>query len=288
MTNNVKGFIEMVNVQQGDAVHSAGEVKNVVNNYQRLSDLYSQIIVSQPFFINCYALYDKLLDKILKGKKFGTLLDVGCGGGVQTVVLAAHADKVTGIDISNEFVEVAKKRCSHLSNVRFQIENACQLPFQDNIFDGIVSYGDVLSHIIEGYELALSEMARVVKPGGWITFEVDNKWNIGMVYVPREIKEALKVKEKGHATREWQGMFFKTFTPSELKRLLKKFNLEVVEWHGHNIFASLVPDRYLLEEKRTFLGSAAIFLGKIDLFLSGVFPFNRFGFNHMLIVRKRN
>ncbi len=281
------GLIEMIHVKQVNVKVPKDEIKNVVSHYQRLSDLYQQIIISQPFFINCYALYDKLLEKILKGKKFGTLLDVGCGGGVQTVVLSAHADKVTGIDISDEFVDVARKRCAHLSNVRFQIEDACRLPFPDASFDGIVSYGDVLSHIIEGYEKALSEMARVVKPGGWITFEVDNKWNIGMLYVSQEFKEAWKLKGKGHSTRRWQGMSFKTFTPSELKHLLEKYRLEVMEWHGHNIFASIIPDRYLLEEKRTLLGSAAIFLGKIDLLLSGIFPFNRFGFNHMVIVRKK-
>ncbi|MHB8482345.1 MAG: class I SAM-dependent methyltransferase, partial [Nitrospiria bacterium] len=263
----------MVNADKGNLIDPAKDVRNVANHYQRLSDLYQKIIVSQPFFINCYALYDKLLDKLLKGKKYGSLLDVGCGSGVQTAVLAGHADKVTGIDIAEEFLEVAKKRCAKLSNVHFQIENACQLPFPNHSFDGIVSYGDVLSHIIEGYDRALSEMARVVKPGGWITFEVDNKWNIGMLYVPHEFKEALKIKGKGHATRGWQGMLFKTFTSSELKALLEKFDLEVVEWHGHNILASLIPDRFLLEEKRTFLGSAAIFLGKIDLFLSGIFPF---------------
>lgn len=276
----------MVNSAQGKLVDAADEVNNVVSHYQRLSDLYQNIIVSQPFFINCYALYDKLLDKLLRGKRYESLLDVGCGSGVQTVVLAGHAERVTGIDIAEEFVEVARKRCSKLANVRFQIENACALPFLDNSFDGIVSYGDVLSHIVEGYDKALSEMARVVKPGGWITFEVDNKWNIGLMYVPNELKDAWNTKGKGHSSRGWQGMFFKTFTPSELIKLLDQNHLEVVEWHGHNIFASLVPDKWLLEEKRSILGSVAIFLGKIDLFLSGVFPFNRFGFNHMLIVRK--
>jgi len=277
----------MPNTEHGNVIVPASDLKNVVNHYQRLSDLYQQIIVSQPFFINCYALYDKLLDKLLKGKKYSSLLDVGCGSGVQTVVLASHADQITGIDISEEFLEVAKKRCLHLSNVHFRVENACQLPFADNSFDGIVSYGDVLSHIIDGYDKALSEMARVTKPGGWITFEVDNKWNFGLIYVPKELKEAWNTKGKGHSTRGWQGMFFKTFTPSELKKLLVQNNLKVEEWHGHNILASLIPDRYLLEEKRTLFGSLAIFLGKIDLFLSGIYPFNRFGFNHMLIVRKR-
>ncbi|MBI1824733.1 MAG: class I SAM-dependent methyltransferase [Nitrospirae bacterium] len=264
-----------------------GAVKNVVSHYQRLSDLYQQIIVNQPFFINCYALYDKLLDKLLGGHQYTSLLDVGCGSGVQTVVMAGHARQVTGIDIAEEFVEVARKRCAKLTNVSFQIENACQLPFPDNIFDGIVSYGDVVSHILEGYDQALSEMARVVKPGGWITFEVDNKWNAGLLFVPKELKEAWKTKGIGHATRNWQGMSFKTFTPSELENLLNRNHLKVIEWHGHNILASLIPDKWLLEEKRTFLGSVAIFLGRIDLMISGIFPFNRFGFNHMLIVRKK-
>jgi ubiquinone/menaquinone biosynthesis C-methylase UbiE len=277
----------MIETGEGRSLGSTRQIRNVTGNYQRLSDLYQDLIVRQPFFINCYALYDKLLDKLLKGKRYGKILDVGCGSGIQTVVLAGHADEVTGIDISEEFVNIARKKCEKLPNVRFRIENACRLPFADDSFDGIVSYGDVISHIVVGYEQALAEMARVVKPGGWITFEVDNKWNAGMLFVPEEFKDALKASGKGHATRKWQGMHFKTFTPAELKSLLDLNRLEILEWHGHNILASCIPDRWLLEEKRTLLGKLAIVLGKIDLLLSGIYPFNRFGFNHMLIVRKR-
>ena len=258
----------------------------MIDNYQRINDDLDSFMLTQPFFINAYALYDKLLDRLLKGKKYGKLLDIGCGSGIQTVVMAAHADEVTAVDISKELIDLARKRCASRSKVIFLVEDACKLPFPDNSYDGIISYGDVLSHIVEGYEKALSEMARVIKPGGWISFEVDNKWNLALLYLPREFKEACKVKGKGHDTRGWQGMFFKTFTPSELKGLLKRFHLEVVEWHCHNIFSSIIPDRYLLSEKKTFLGSVGLFLGKIDLLLSGIFPFNRFGFNHMLIVRK--
>ena len=64
--------------------------RNIVNNYQRLTGSLDKIIVSQPFFINCYAVYDKLLARLLNRKKYRSLLDVGCGSGVQTVVLAAH------------------------------------------------------------------------------------------------------------------------------------------------------------------------------------------------------
>jgi len=83
-------------------------------------------------------------------------------------------------------------------------------------------------------------------------------------------------------------MRFKTFTWRELKDLMEANGLEIVSCRGHNIFASLIPDRYLLEKgKRSFLGRLALHLGKVDLALSGTSPFNRFGFNFVITARKR-
>jgi ubiquinone/menaquinone biosynthesis C-methylase UbiE len=256
--------------------------------YKRLTDDYDRIIERQPFFINAYALYDKLLNRILGRRRYHRILDVGCGNGAQTVRLARHGDEVTGIDIAEELLSGARERCRDLPHVRFFNEDARKLPFPKEIFDCIVSYGDVLSHIVDGYEQALSEICRVAGKGAIISFEVDNKWNAGLIYKPRELRDAIRTRGRGHETREWEGMRFKTFTHGELIRLLRRHDLEILEYHAHNILASMIPDRFALEQnKRSLWGRVALGLGKIDLYFSGVFPFNRFGFNTMVIVRKR-
>lgn len=256
--------------------------------YKRLTDDYDRIIERQPFFINAYALYDKLLSRILEPHRYARILDVGCGNGAQTVRLARHGDEVIGIDIAEDLLSGARERCRDLPNVRFYNEDARKLSFPDARFDCIVSYGDVLSHIVNGYEQALSEICRVARRGAVISFEVDNKWNAGLLYKPRELRDAIRTRGRGHDTREWEGMRFKTFTRGELMRLLARHDLEILEYHAHNILASLIPDRFVLEHNgRSLWGRMALALGKIDLYFSGVFPLNRFGFNTMVILRKR-
>lgn len=255
--------------------------------YKRLTEDYDRIIEQQPFFINAYALYDKLLRQILDGRRYDRILDLGCGNAAQTVQLAGRGGEVIGVDIAEDLLSVARERCRTFPNVRFMKEDARKLPFPDRTFDCILSYGDVLSHITDGYEQALSEIGRVSKSGALISFEVDNKWNAGLLYKPRELWDAIWTFGKGHDSREWEGMRFKTFTHRELAGLLKKYGFKIVGYHGHNILASLIPDRYVLEQdRRTFWGRLALLLGKIDLSVSGIFPFNRFGFNIMVIARK--
>jgi len=260
-------------------------VAKVYNNWGKGFD---SLVSETPFLMNSYRLYDICLAKLTQGRRFQRVLDVGCGSGLQSVYLAHHAEAVVGVDLSKELIEIAKERCQMHKNITFQVANACQLPFEDNCFDLIVSYGDVLSHIVEGYEAAISEMARVAKPGAMITLEADTKWNFGIFYHPSELVDALRVKGVGHDTRIWKGMRFKTFTYRELTRLLEGNGLEIVSCHGHNILSSIIPDRYLLETgKRTPIGKLALAIGRLDLAIADLYPFCRFGFNFVVTARKK-
>ncbi|MFY9270355.1 MAG: methyltransferase domain-containing protein [Candidatus Manganitrophaceae bacterium] len=261
--------------------------ETVAKVYDEWGKGFDNLVNETPFLMNSYLLYDLCLEELTRGKCYQRVLDVGCGSGLQAVRLAPHAEEVVGVDLSKELIEVAKERCKGYPNVRFEVANACKLPFPDASFDFIISYGDVLSHIVDGYETAVSEMGRVAKPGAIVTLECDTKWNFGIFYHPREMRDALRTPGKGHATRVWEGMRFKTFAWGELKGLLEKNGLEIISCRGHNILASLVPDRFLLETKRTAVGKFALTLGKIDLALSGTFPFNRFGFNFVIMAKKR-
>lgn len=261
--------------------------RHVADSYNRLAAELDRKIAAAPFLANCYVLYDKMLRRILTGKRFGRILDMGCGTGLQTVILADAADRVIGLDLAEDLIRVARKRCREKANTSFLVDDATKLPFPDASFDLLVSYGDVVSHIVEHYEEAIAEMARVVKPGGLVSFEVDNKWNAGIFYILREFKDACRVRGKGHDTRMWEGMRFKTFTRPEIARLLVKHGLQILTVDAHNILASFIPNRYVLEEKRTtFWGEAARILGRVDSAISGWYPFNRFGFNMIVTARR--
>jgi len=262
--------------------------QDVARAYNEWGEAFDRMTQEAPFLANSYRLYGKLLGEITGQRHFKRVLDVGCGSGLQTVFLADHADEVVGIDIAEEFLVVAQERCRGKRNVTFKAADARTLPFESGSFDAIFSYGDVLSHIVDGYDRAAAEMSRVAASGAILSIEADTKWNFGLLYHPSELWSALQAPGRGHDTRVWEGMRFKTFTYAELRSLLEGNGLELLSCHGHNIFASLLPDRWLLEKgKRSLGGRLGLLLGNLDLAISGLPPFNRFGFNFVMTLRKR-
>jgi ubiquinone/menaquinone biosynthesis C-methylase UbiE len=96
------------------------------------------------------------------------LLEVGCGTGVLTRVLAAvpKVESIVGVDIAPSLLETARELATDLPNVRFEQADARALPFADAAFD-VVIFDSTLSHVPEP-ERALAEAARVLRAGGWL------------------------------------------------------------------------------------------------------------------------
>lgn len=97
------------------------------------------------------------------------VLDVGCGTGFFTRVLAENSKiDLIGIDLETEFIKYANNLVKELNldRIKFIEGNACELPFDNNSFDCIVSHTFFTS--IKNPNLALEEMKRVCKPHGTI------------------------------------------------------------------------------------------------------------------------
>jgi len=90
-------------------------------------------------------------------------LDVGCGPGALTAVLAsrAGADAVSAVEPSASFVAAARER---LPGVDIRQSAAEQLPFGDGAFD--VTMAQLVVHFMKDPVTGLSEMSRVTRPGG--------------------------------------------------------------------------------------------------------------------------
>jgi SAM-dependent methyltransferase len=102
------------------------------------------------------------------------VLDLGCGYGGRTIYYAdvCGTDQVDGIEISPAMVERCRQLALELgsSRVRFSEGFAEDLPFPPDSFDAVISF-DVLEHVGDPIR-AISEAARVVRPGGrlWFVF----------------------------------------------------------------------------------------------------------------------
>lgn len=97
----------------------------------------------------------------------GDVLEVGCGTGLVLERIARFARRAQGVDLSAGMLELAKAR-----GLVVQQGSATELPFEDNSFDVTCSF-KVLAHV-PNIHLALSEMARVTRPGGHILAEFYN------------------------------------------------------------------------------------------------------------------
>lgn len=96
-------------------------------------------------------------------------LDVGCGPGALTAVLAERlgADAVAAIDPSTSFVAAARER---LPGVDVRQGPAEQLPWADDGFD--VTLAQLVVHFMRDPVAGLAEMARVTRPGGIVAANV--------------------------------------------------------------------------------------------------------------------
>ncbi|MFC4410965.1 demethylmenaquinone methyltransferase [Chungangia koreensis] len=102
-------------------------------------------------------------------EKGSQALDVCCGTGDWTVQLAEAVGpegSITGLDFSQNMLKVAEQKTTEYSQVNLVHGNAMELPFDQNSFD-YVTIGFGLRNVPD-YRKVLSEMHRVLKPGGLI------------------------------------------------------------------------------------------------------------------------
>jgi ubiquinone/menaquinone biosynthesis C-methylase UbiE len=109
-------------------------------------------------------------------REHGRLLEVGCGPGIMLPDLLAMGYEVDGIDVSAEMIRRAEQRMSsHPLGQRCKlgtgdVEN---LAYPDATFDAVLAMG-VLEYL-PSYDVALREMARVLKPGGHVVLTIPNR-----------------------------------------------------------------------------------------------------------------
>jgi SAM-dependent methyltransferase len=99
------------------------------------------------------------------------VLEVGCAQGVGLELLLtefANAE-VVGIDIDGRMIRRAKHRMASEGRVEVHVGDVCALPFEDGTFDAVVDFAAV--HHVPDWQGALSEISRLLGPGGQFLFE---------------------------------------------------------------------------------------------------------------------
>jgi SAM-dependent methyltransferase len=123
-----------------------------VARYDGVAEWYDRELATAPTGLSAHRVVGRLL-----GQGKGRLLDVGCGGGSLSQAVAELGWTVTGVDVSDDQLRLARER--GLDVVR---TDATALPFADQSFDAAVS---VFTHTdMDDFAGALREIARVLRP----------------------------------------------------------------------------------------------------------------------------
>ncbi|MGC8889892.1 MAG: methyltransferase domain-containing protein [bacterium] len=111
----------------------------------------------------------KFAKELVKGM---SVLDVACGEGYGSNMLAETAKEVIGVDISKETIEQARRKYVK-KNLCFKVMNAEELSFEDSYFDIVVSF-ETIEHLERPYKF-LKEIKRVLKDGGLFIVSTPNR-----------------------------------------------------------------------------------------------------------------
>jgi ubiquinone/menaquinone biosynthesis C-methylase UbiE len=104
------------------------------------------------------------------------LLEIGCGVGIDLVEFAKQGSHVTGIDVAECAIELAKKNFAfHDAYGDLRVMNGEDLEFETNSFDAVYAHG-VLQYTADARRM-IGEIHRVLKPGGVALLMVYNKYS---------------------------------------------------------------------------------------------------------------
>ena len=107
----------------------------------------------------------------------GHLVDFGCGNGAQTLQFAGDCDRLTGVDVSEEFLTEFRREIS-VRGLEDRVEAVAAgggpIPLPDGSADVVTSF-TVLEHVPDEMA-ALREMRRILRPGGKMIITVPNRW----------------------------------------------------------------------------------------------------------------
>lgn len=151
------------------------------------------------------------------------VLDVACGEGYGTALLAQGAAHVTGVDVAPAAIEHARRAYADAANVEFACASCTRLPLADASIEVAVSF-ETLEHIAE-QEQFVDELARVLAPDGVLVLSCPNK---------------LEYSDKRHFANEFH---VKELYREELAALVER-RFPHCHWYGQRptFFSLIAPE----------------------------------------------
>ncbi|MEJ2731673.1 MAG: class I SAM-dependent methyltransferase [Deltaproteobacteria bacterium] len=127
----------------------------------------------EKWFVNRNKKAERNIDRVhrrlagLPSEVIKEVLELGCGTGAVSAFLSeTYNMKVWGTDYDPKQIRIARKRHPENEHLTFRVEDAVQLSFQNACFDLVVSQN--VFHHLSRWQTAVSEIARVLRPEGFL------------------------------------------------------------------------------------------------------------------------
>ncbi len=167
--------------------------------------------------------YLSSIPETLKANKAETVLDLGCGTGWLSVYLSREGFSLTGVDISNHAIKLAREWADKEDLViRFDVCDLADLNYPDSSFDAVVG-----NSIFEHFPLMVTQtmvnrIRRILVPGGTFIGCFDK--------VGGGPGQYFELPDKTHVytDKERKGMLLRYYTNEELKEIFKPWRIETL------------------------------------------------------------
>lgn len=192
--------------------------ERIANTWWDLNGEFKPLHDMNPLRANYIDEYARVAEK--------KLLDVGCGGGILCEAMAQRGARVTGIDMADTPLEVARLHALE-SHAQIDYVKSTAEDFAEKFpaeFD-IVTCLEMLEHVPDPASV-IQACARLVKPGGHIFFSTINRNPKAYALAVLGAEYLLKLLPRG--THDYK----KFIRPSELAKWLREAKLEMVEITG--------------------------------------------------------
>ncbi len=169
----------------------------------------------------------KLLDQFPTGWNGKTALEVGCGGGILCEDIVKSGIDISGIDPSEQSIACAIRHAKKFNlQINYRVAAGESIPYKAEYFDAVFCC-DTLEHVSD-LSLVISEISRVLKPGGIFIYDTINRTFISYL-VAINLLQKWKYWALLPANLHVWNMFIR---PKELKTLLYQNKLEMRENRG--------------------------------------------------------
>ena len=159
--------------------HDALRSAKLAGDMATVNRLYDYFAPVYDFFFPHVESYSQTANHVVTNlvEPGDRVLDLGAGTGLLTVMMAPKVGSIVAMDLNRAMLERARKKCVKRgvgSKVTYNQGNACQLPFKDASFTIVTSAFMEVYLTVEEKTAMLSEIHRVLAPGGRVIFMTGN------------------------------------------------------------------------------------------------------------------